>query len=60
MVARVKLLKSWNGFKPGTVTEVGKAIADQLVADGFAQVVAPKQGAKPTRTKVTKAAAVKG
>ena len=60
MVVKVKLRKAWNRLPKGTVTEVGKAIADQLIADGFAELVAPKRGPKPTRTKVAKPDAVKG
>lgn len=60
MVVKVKLKKSWKRMPTGTVTEVGQAIADQLVSDGFAVIVAPKRGPKPTRTKVAKPDAVKG
>lgn len=60
MIVTIKLLKPWMNLKAGSTTEVGKAIADQMVADGWAVIVAPKTGAKPSRTKVAKAESVKG
>jgi predicted dinucleotide-binding enzyme len=60
VVVKVKLKKSWKRMPAGTVAQVGQAIADQLVSDGFAVIIAPKRGPKPTRTKVAKPDAVKG
>lgn len=60
MVVQVKLLKPWMRLPAGKVTEVSDAIAQQLIADGYAELHTPKQGARPTRTKVAKAESVKG
>lgn len=57
---RVKLLKPWGRLPKGTVTEVGKSIGDGLVADGVAQIVEPKTGPKPARTKLAKPTRAKG
>ena len=60
MVVKVKLRKAWKRMPAGTVTEVSEAVAKQLIADNHAELVAPKRGPKPSRTKVAKPDAVKG
>ena len=54
---KIRLLKQYLTFEPGSTTEVSEYIGNQLIRDKFAEAV--KDGAKPTRTKVAKPASVK-
>lgn len=57
---RIRLLKQWMGYPAGTVTEVEASIADRLVREKHADLVTPKRGPKPSKTKVAAVASTKG